>query len=477
MSLRLFSRARPTAAWRISVWTTVAFSLCSAAAFVIMYLLVARDVQRRSDAWLLGEADVLTEVAANTPRDTLDTRLVQEVAELASHEVIEAEPSSDQPSQSVFFLLTRIGRDPVWVGPEPKALFMNALSGASGQPPDTPATFVVPGHPLPFRVVWDKGPDGSRLYLGFADTAANALMHRLVERSVLIWCAMALIGFAISAAGAFRTLQRVEQISETVARIGTEELGRRLPEPLADDEIARLSRTFNRMLERIQRSVYQIRVVTDSVAHDLKSPVTSIRGSLEVALLHGDSEDWRERVADAVEKLDRLSQTLNTALDLAEADAGALPLKLEPLDLGALVEHLSDLFQPSIADRQHKLRCQVQPGLLIEGDPSLLSRTIANLLDNEVAHLPQGCQISVTVRQSEHYAELILEDDGPGFPEELRARAFERFVKGQQSSGHGLGLAFVHAIVQAHGGCVKIGDSSSGGAQIRIKLPLVRVPA
>jgi signal transduction histidine kinase len=178
-----------------------------------------------------------------------------------------------------------------------------------------------------------------------------------------------------------------------------------------------------------------------------------------------------------VEKLDRLSQTLNTALDLAEADAGALLLKLEPLDLGALVENLSGLFQPSFSERQHTLKCRVEPDLLIDGDSSLLSRTIANLLDNEVAHLPRGCEVSVSVCRTEQYAELILEDDGPGFPEELRSRAFERFVKGQHSSGHGLGLAFVHAIVQAHGGCVTITESSSGGAQISIKLPLAKVPA
>ncbi len=476
MSLSLYSRARSTAAWRISIWTTVAFSICSAIAFVIMYLLVARDVQSRSDAWLTGEAETLSEVVANTPRDNLDTRLVAEVAELASHEVMAAEESNSQTQQSVFFLLTRTGREPIWVGPTPRTPFLGALPGAASQP-GVPASIVVGGHPLPFRVVWNTAADGSRLYLGFADTAAAAMMRRMIVRFLMIWCGMALLGFAISAMGAFRTLQRVERISATVDRIGTEDLGKRLPEAEADDEISRLSRTFNRMLDRIQRSVNQIRIVTDSVAHDLKSPVTTIRGSLEVALLHGDSEDWRERVADAVEKLDRLSQTLNTALDLAEADAGALPLKLEALDLGVLVENLCDLFQPSFAERQHKLQCHVQAGLFIDGDPSLLSRTIANLLDNEVAHLPAGRQVAVSVCQCDQYAEMVLEDDGPGFPQELRARAFERFVKGQHSSGHGLGLAFVNAIVQAHGGCVTITDSSAGGAQIRIKLPLAKVPA
>jgi len=104
MSLSLFSRARSTAAWRISIWTTVAFSICSAIAFVIMYLLVARDVQTRSDAWLTGEGDVLSDVVANTPRDSLDTRLVEEVAELASHEVIQIEdPAASLPSQSSSF--------------------------------------------------------------------------------------------------------------------------------------------------------------------------------------------------------------------------------------------------------------------------------------------------------------------------------------------------------------------------------------
>jgi signal transduction histidine kinase len=476
MFLSLFSRARSTAAWRISIWPTLGFSLCSAIAFVIMYMLVARDVQSRSDAWLTGEARVLSQVAADTPGDVLDTRLVQEVAELASHEVLEVEPANGQSQQSVFFLLTRPRLDPIWVGPSPNTLFLKAIPAASLQP-STPVSIVIPGQRLPFRVVWNQGPDGGRLYIGFADAAADAMLHRLITRFLLVWCAMALLGFAISATGAFRTLQRVERISATVDRIGTEDLGKRLPEVPTDDEISRLSQTFNRMLDRIQRSVHQIRIVTDSVAHDLKSPVTLIRGSLEVALSHGDSEDWRERVADAVEKLDRLSQTLNTALDLAEADAGALPLKLEPLDLGTLVDNLSDLFLPSFAERQHNLRCNFQPGLLISGDPALLTRTICNLFDNEVAHLPHGSEVAITVCQSDQDAELILEDNGPGFPEELRSRAFEPFVKGQHSSGHGLGLAFVHAIVQAHGGSVAITKTPAGGARIRIKLPLDKVPA
>ena len=116
-----------------------------------------------------------------------------------------------------------------------------------------------------------------------------------------------------------------------------------------------------------------------------------------------------------------------------------------------------------------KSRLDLQP-VTIEADSSLLNRTIANLLDNEVAHLPPGCRIDISVGAKEGEAELTVEDNGPGFPSGLRNRAFERFVKGPHSAGHGLGLAFVDAVVKAHAGRVEIADRAVGGAVIRLTL-------
>ena len=144
---------------------------------------------------------------------------------------------------------------------------------------------------------------------------------------------MVVLGFLISYTSARRTLKRVERITETVARIGSEELDERLPESPKADEISRLAQTFNHMLDRIQASVHQMRGVTDSVAHDLKSPVTSIRGRLEAALSDGDPNRLEESVGEAIEGLDRLSDLLNTTLDLAEAEAGALRLDRTPVDI------------------------------------------------------------------------------------------------------------------------------------------------
>jgi len=257
-----------------------------------------------------------------------------------------------------------------------------------------------------------------------------------------------------------------------VARIGSEGLDERLPEPVGHDEISRLAKTFNHMLERIQASVKQMRAVTDAVAHDLKSPVTSIRGTLESALSAENGDGWRDSVAQAIEGLDRMSSMLNTTLDVAEAKAGALPMKRVPVDLPTVVTQLLQLYMPAMADKGHEVRTDLQSGVMVEADLGLINRTVSNLLENELVHLPSGCRIDIRLLSHEGHAELVIEDNGPGFPPEIRNRAFERFVKGKHSPGNGLGLAFVGAVVQAHGGTVKVSDHEGGGATVSLLLPL-----
>ena len=474
MSLRKAEPLRSTAAWRISVWPTVAFALCSAIAFVIVYVLVSQGIRERSDAWLKGEVEVLADVSANTPRDDLYDRMMEEVAEHASREVPDAGTRKNGARKdSVFFLLARPAQEPLWVGPTPRDPFVAGLNQAQLQP-DTPAPLKVGGFRTSFRVVSHPTPDGGTLYLGFADVAAARFLRHLTERFLLLWVGMTTLGFCITAFAAYRTLSRVEHITSTVATIGSDDLASRLPDGPYNDEIARLSRTFNRMLERIQASVHQVRVLTDSIAHDLKSPVTTIRGTLEEALLKGDNA-WREPVADAVERLDRLSQLLNNALDVSEAQAGALQLRRGPIDLTALMHQMIELYQPAFAERNHVLAFNADGETVVEADQALVNRTVANLMDNELAHLPAGHHIWINVHPSGDEGELVIEDDGPGFPAELRARAFERFVKGVNSSGHGLGLAFVDAVVQAHGGSVEISDRDGHGARIVLSFPLAAV--
>ena len=463
-----------SAAWRIAVWPTVALAVGMALTLAIMYFLIARDIRARSDAWLSGEAETLADVSAKTPRDNLYGRLVEEVAELATHEVSDASFSGQQQN-SVFFLQAQPSEEPIWVGPVPKQRFIEAIQSAQ-LVPGTPGNVHVDGWKLPFRVVYHARTTAGGIYLGFADLSGAKMLDRLADRCLLVWGTTVVLGFLITWVAAHRTLSRVERISDTVSRIGSDDLSSRLPEGPYPDEISRLSKTFNKMLDRIQSSVHQLRVLTDSVAHDLKSPVTSIRGTLEVALAETDRAQLHERVAEAIEGLDRLSQMLNTTLDLAEADAGALQLRKEPIELAELIQALVDLYQPAMAERGHRVTTELQP-ILVDVDLSLTNRMIANLLDNEVAHLPPRCDVNILLQARGREAEIIIKDNGPGFPSELRSHALDRFVKGEHSSGHGLGLAFVQAVVTAHGGNVLLSNQPGGGAVISVSMPMVEVPS
>jgi len=463
---------RSTAAWRISIWTTLAFALGTAVAFSVVYYLVAQGIRERGDTWLSGEAEVLAQVSADTPRDRLYKRVVREVAELATQEVPDERNARGERLNSVFFLATdpNNSESPLWVGPGSNDAFVRAIQRAK-LVPGTPKSIAVEGWLQTFRVVV-KVQNGRTVYLGLSDRGAKHLLHTLARRFLIIWGGMFLLGFVISYWSARRTLLRVERITETVARIGTEDLEERLPEPANSDEISRLAKTFNRMLDRLQSSVNQLRTVTGAVAHDLKSPVTLIRGTLESALCREGNEKWRDSVGEAVEDLDRLLQLLNTTLDLAEAEAGALHMDRGPVDFSDVVGQLVDIYHPAMAERHHEVTSDLEPHVVVDADLPLMNRVVSNLLENELTHLPVGCRVSIRLHSQQGSAELVIEDNGPGFPPDIGSRAFERFVKGKHSPGHGLGLAFVDAVVQAHGGVARISDRAGGGAVITLSLPV-----
>lgn len=463
---------RTTAAWRISIWTTVAFAVGTAAAFSIVYVLVAQGLRERSDTWLSGEAEVLAQVSADTPRDHLYQRIVGEVAELATQEVPDERNARGERLNSVFFLATDPNNDdvPLWVGPGSADPFVTTIQ-RSNLVPGVPQSIAVQALRQTFRVVV-KAQNGRTVYLGLSDRGAKRMLHRLARRFLMVWGGMFLLGFLISYWSARRTLRRVERITETVARIGTEDLQERLPEPVNSDEISQLAKTFNHMLDRLQSSVNELRTVTGGIAHDLKSPVTLIRGTLESALCSERNDKWRDSVGEAIEDLDKLLQLLNTTLDLAEAEAGALHMERGPVNFSDVVRQLVDIYQPAMAERHHDVTTHLEEHVIVDADVTLLNRVVSNLLENELTHLPAGCQVKIRLYSHQGSAVLVVEDNGPGFPSDIGSQVFKRFVKGKHSTGHGLGLAFVDAVVQAHGGGAGISKRPDGGAVITLSLPV-----
>jgi signal transduction histidine kinase len=461
-----------SAAWRISLWATLAFACGTLLVFVFLHRFVASDIQRRSDAWLSGEVEVLGDVAERTPKDALYDRVVGEVAELAGKEVPNRFLSESASNDSVFFLQTGTDNSlQLWVGAGNGVPFLKAIR-SSRILPDRPIDVHVQGFDVPFRVASMRIEDGSIIYLGLSERDELRVLHNLGLRFTLLWLLLVFLGFGIVFFTTRRMLSHVRQITEAASRIGHSDLNTRVPATARNDEVGHLARTLNHMLDRIESSMHQLHTITDSLAHDLRSPLTAIRGKLEMSLSAGTPADKAEPIVSAIEELDRLTEFLNTSLDVAEGKADALRLARSEIDLDELLRIMIDLYEPSMSEKGLQIRICSAGSVFIDADAALIHRMIANLFDNELKHLPSSCTVTVRLRPGDGLATLEVEDDGPGFTDDVSSHLFERRVKGRESSGHGLGLAFVDAVVRAHGGTVTASNRETGGARIILTLPL-----
>lgn len=439
--------------------------------FVFLHRFVANDIQRRSDAWLSGEVEVLGDVAERTPKDALYDRVVGEVAELAGKEVPNKDLSRSSSNDSVFFLQTGgDGALKLWVGAGSGEPNLKAIQ-AGRIVPGSPTDLRVQGIAIPFRVASTRIDDGSYIYLGLSERDELRVLRSLRARFILLWLVLVLLGFGIVFYTTRRMLSHVRRITEAASRIGHSDLSARVPTTARRDEVGHLALTLNHMLDRIENSMHQLHTITDSLAHDLRSPLTAIRGKLEMSLSSGSQDDRSEQVVSVIEELDRLTDFLNKSLDVAEAKADALRLTRSEVDLDELLRVMVDLYEPSMSEKGIRISLQSSGPLRIEADAALIHRMIANLFDNELKHLPAACAVNILLKAEENGASLILEDDGPGFDPEVLPYLFERRVKGRASNGHGLGLAFVDAVARAHGGIVSASNREGGGARLVFTLP------
>ena len=461
-----------SAAWRISLWAALAFACGTMVVFIFLHQFVAGDIQRRTDAWLAGEAGVLSDVAARTPKGVLYRRVVGEVAELASREVPHKRGASAGLNDSVFFLQTAAdGSVGLWVGAGDVNAHFTAVRN-SKIVPDTPTSVHITGFDAPFRVVCVRMNNRSQIYLGLSERDQLRVLGKLRLRFVLLWLLIVLIGSAIVFYSTRRLLRHIREITDAADRIGEADLSNRVPTTRGNDEVAQLALTLNRMLERIERSVHQLHTITGALAHDLRSPLTAVRARLEMALTARATDEESELIVSAIEDMDRLTEFLDKSLDVAEAKANALRLNRVGVDLDDLLRVMIDLYEPSMSEKGLRVQLCSAGWLQVWADAALLHRMIANLFDNELKHLPASCTVKISLSSSEYSALLVVADDGPGFEPEVLSQVFERRVKGRNSTGHGLGLAFVEAVVRGHGGTVEASNRVEGGARLTITLPL-----
>ncbi|HVV29142.1 MAG TPA: HAMP domain-containing sensor histidine kinase [Rhizomicrobium sp.] len=270
-------------------------------------------------------------------------------------------------------------------------------------------------------------------------------------------------------------LARLDTINRTSGEIIAGDLSRRVPLAGSGDEFDALAENLNRMLDRIERLMKGMREVTDSVAHDLRTPLNRLRNRLEESAARlGDNGTQAAEIERAIAETDKLIATFNALLLIAETDAGTTRAAMTELDLSSVAADVAELYEPLAEERRVKLRLIPAAAIAIEGNRSLIAQALANLVDNAIKYTPEGGEVTIRAVGGMKSVDLSVSDSGPGIPAADRARVVERFVRleaSRSSPGTGLGLSLVAAVAHFHGAELMLEDNLPTGLKATLRFP------
>jgi signal transduction histidine kinase len=318
-------------------------------------------------------------------------------------------------------------------------------------------------------------PDGTLFQVGKSTDRRVELLRRFRRVLLLDLATIIVIGLAGGAVLTSAALQPVRTLAATVRTImRTGRTDARVPEADTGDALGELSGLVNAMLERIDAVVAGLRGALDNVAHDLRTPVTRLRGIAEAALQSRDPAAMREALADCLEESERLSTLLNTLMDISEAETGTMALRLEPANLSEVIGQAVDLYEDLAEERAVRIHVSVPADLTVPADRTRIRQVVANLLDNAVKYTPSGGRIDITAQDGGSEAIVSVADTGSGIAAEDLPHIWDRLYRADRSRstrGLGLGLSLVRAIVQAHGGRVAVASAVGAGSRFELRLP------
>lgn len=299
---------------------------------------------------------------------------------------------------------------------------------------------------------------------------STKLVAGALTRSMIATIVLGTLGGAVVSA---LTLRRVELVNNSLRRIMQGDFSERIDVLDKAGDLRRLCETLNRMLDRIEVLMNGVRQVSDNIAHDLRTPLTRLRGRLSDLQADLDSASG-ERVQEMLDEADELLGTFNALLRIAQVESGNRRSGFSAVDLSLLLADVAELYEPLAADKGLSLDVKIAPIGSYFGDRNLLFQAFANLFDNAIKYTPEGGQVAVRALRGAEGVDIVIADSGIGIPPEDYERVFHRFyrVEGSRSRhpGNGLGLSLVKAVVNLHGGKIELADNRPG-LNVLVHLP------
>ena len=317
-------------------------------------------------------------------------------------------------------------------------------------------------------------PSGERLLFGSNVEDRERMRASLLEAligALLLAIPLGLIGGAM----VLRVTERhAREVGRVATRIAAGDFRHRLDEEAQGQEFGMIAAAINAMLERIEELVEQLRLVTDSLAHDLRSPLTRMRANIEKAAGYAAAEPEQQALEAISTDIDRLLRLISATLEIGRAEAGMGRQQFENFDLGEMIRSICEIYQPVVEERGLSLEFQGAGDLPYVGNRQMIGRAVANLMDNALKYGADDGSIELALRDLGENVEIIVSDRGAGIPAELREdamRKYRRLEEARTTDGSGLGLAMARAVARLHGGDLLLEDNQPG---LRVRLLLRR---
>lgn len=446
---------------RLTLLYVIVFTAALAGVYVVFAAQLTRTAVEHTDRLILGEAKRMLDLAGRRK----PTILQSEIDRFAFH----------YGTNEVFLVLTEKDGT-VLAGSLPSGWTETVAvpSFINNTPPIFMDTLSPTGQKVRTVVLSDEA--GNRMQVGALVESMERELGQARHLLAVAMVASILLGTSLAFLLTRRAFSRIERVRATAAAIAHGTAGQRVPSSGESDEVAALSHTFNEMLDRIEKTLDELRHVTDNMAHDLRTPLTRMRAAAESALLASGTPTPQDEVLSSIlEECARLERMTGTLLQVARMDSGAYTPATDLCDVTTLIRQAADLMEPAFQDKGIAIHINVPDlPLTVLGDLPVLERVLANLLDNTLKFTPHNGSVRVSGNRRSESIEITISDTGCGIsPDELE-RIFDRFHRSAKTlsvSGFGLGLSFVRAAVQAHGGSVTATSTLGQGSTFTLCLP------